>query len=306
MSQPIKKAMRGLLPAMLLMAFTQVLAQVDAPPNQGVVTLDYAIAETLQALGEPPQAVGGLSGYRVWLRDSQALPNAIELGSRHLPNLELIHSIEPAQILISPPAHANLTPKLGRLAPLKEWVVYEAAPLLQQRLSTLTMQLGELTGDQARANDYLIEVSAQFEALAEQLSSRRGSVKPVVLVSLMDERHARVFGQGSLEGLVLEQLGIDNAWVGAVNRWGFATVTVEQLFGLEGCVIMLESPYLPEGTQQTLLEQGIWQHWPAVTKQQATTVAVNYWHWGGWPSALRFAESLVEVLDVSTADSLER
>lgn len=291
--------MRGLLPAMLLMAFTQVLAQDDAPPNQGVVTLDYAIAETLQALGEPPQAVGGLSGYRVWWRDSQALPNVIELGSRHLPNLELIHSIKPAQILISPPAHANLTPQLSRLAPLKAWVVYETAPLLQQRLSTLTMQLGEQMGDQARANDYLSEVAAQFEALAAQRNSRVGSakpvVKPVVLVSLMDERHARVFGQGSLEGLVLEQLGIDNAWEGAVNRWGFATVTAEQLFGLEGCVIMLESPYSPEGTQQTLLMQGVWQHWPALTNQEATTVAVDYWHWGGWPSALRFAASLRDV-----------
>lgn len=287
--------MRGLLPAMLLMAFTQVLAQDDAPHNQGVVTLDYAIAETLQALGEPPQAVGGLSGYRVWWRDSQALPNVIELGSRHLPNLELIHSIEPAQILISPPAHANLTPQLSRLAPLKAWVVYETAPLLQQRLSTLTTQLGELIGDRARADHYLSEVVAQFEALAEQRNSRVGSAKPVVLVSLMDERHARVFGQGSLEGLVLEQLGIDNAWEGAVNRWGFATVTAEQLFGLEGCVIMLESPYSPEGTQQTLLMQGVWQHWSVLTNQEATTVAVDYWHWGGWPSALRFAASLRDI-----------
>ncbi|MDC6625458.1 Fe(3+)-hydroxamate ABC transporter substrate-binding protein FhuD, partial [Leclercia adecarboxylata] len=88
-------------------------------------------------------------------------------------------------------------------------------------------------GDPARANDYLSEVAAQFEALAAQRNSRVGSakpvVKPVVLVSLMDERHARVFGQGSLEGLVLEQLGIDNAWEGAVNRWGFATITAEQL-----------------------------------------------------------------------------
>ena len=292
--------MRGLLPAILLVTSTSVVGQSEEPPNQGLVTLDYAIAETLQALGATPQAVGGLSGYRVWWRDPQALPNVIELGSRHLPNLELIQDIAPSKILISPPAHANLIPQLSRLATVNEWVVYEAEPSLKQRLTTLTNQLGELTGNHSYAAEYLNTVEAQFEALAERRERSEGSAESIVLVSLMDERHARVYGPGSLEGLVLEQLGINNAWEGAVNRWGFATVTAEQLFSLEGYVIMLESPYTAEGTQQTLLEQGIWQHWPALTRQGATTLAVDYWHWGGWPSALRFAESLVEIF---TADS---
>ncbi|WP_027966327.1 ABC transporter substrate-binding protein [Halomonas halocynthiae] len=300
MSHPMKKAASGFLSAMLMMVSTQLLGQGEIPSNTAVVTLDYAIAETLQALGEPPQAVGGLSGYRVWWRDSQVLSTAMELGSRHLPNLELIQDIAPSHILISPPAHANLIPQLSRLAMLKKWVVYETPPALQQRLNNLTTQLAELTGDQAHANDYLIGVEAQFEALAEQRKHSERSAQSVVLVSLMDERHARVYGLGSLEGLVLEQLGINNAWEGDVNRWGFATVTAEQLFGLEGRVIMLESPYSAEGTQQTLLEQGIWQHWPALTSQDTTTLAVDYWHWGGWPSALRFAEALVDGLDAQT------
>ncbi|QPI64972.1 ABC transporter substrate-binding protein [Vreelandella venusta] len=297
MSHPIKKTTSGFLSAMLMVVSSQLLGQGEVPSNTAVVTLDYAIAETLQALGEPPQAVGGLSGYRVWWRDPQVLSTAMELGSRHLPNLELIQDIAPSHILISPPAHANLIPQLSRLATLKKWVVYETPPALQQRLNNLTTQLAELTGDQAHANDYLRGVEAQFEALAEQRKHSERSAQSVVLVSLMDERHARVYGQGSLEGLVLEQLGINNAWEGDVNRWGFATVTAEQLFGLEDYVIMLESPYSVEGTQQTLLEQGIWQHWPALTSQDTTTLAVDYWHWGGWPSALRFAESLVEALE---------
>ncbi|MGQ7286471.1 ABC transporter substrate-binding protein [Vreelandella venusta] len=302
MSHPIKKTTSGFLSAMLMMVSSQLLGQGEVPSNTAVVTLDYAIAETLQALGEPPQAVGGLSGYRVWWRDPQVLSTAMELGSRHLPNLELIQDIAPSHILISPPAHANLIPQLSRLATLKKWVVYETPPALQQRLNNLTTQLAELTGDQAHANDYLRGVEAQFEALAEQRKHSERSAQSVVLVSLMDERHARVYGPGSLEGLVLEQLGINNAWEGDVNRWGFATVTAEQLFGLEDYVIMLESPYSVEGTQQTLLEQGIWQHWPALTSQDTTTLAVDYWHWGGWPSALRFAEALVDILDANEAN----
>lgn len=301
MLQPIRKIICGLLPAIVLVASTPVLGQSEKPPHQGLVTLDYAIAETLQALGAPPQAVGGLSGYRIWWRDPYAFAAVMELGSRHLPNLELIQDIAPSHILISPPAHANLTPQLSRLATLKEWVVYETSPALQQRLNHLTTQLAQLTGGQAHANDYLSSVEGQFEALVEQRKQSERSAHSVVLVSLMDERHARVYGPGSLEGLVLEQLGINNAWEGEVNRWGFATVTAEHLFELEGRVIMLESPYSPAGTQQTLLEQGIWQHWPALASQDATTLAIDYWHWGGWPSALRFAESLVEVLGASDA-----
>lgn len=221
MSHPIKKTTSGFLSAMLMVVSSQLLGQGEVPSNTAVVTLDYAIAETLQALGEPPQAVGGLSGYRVWWRDPQVLSTAMELGSRHLPNLELIQDIAPSHILISPPAHANLIPQLSRLATLKKWVVYETPPALQQRLNNLTTQLAELTGDQAHANDYLRGVEAQFEALAEQRKHSERSAQSVVLVSLMDERHARVYGQGSLEGLVLEQLGINNAWEGDVNRWGF-------------------------------------------------------------------------------------
>ena len=135
MSHPIKKTTSGFLSAMLMVVSSQLLGQGEVPSNTAVVTLDYAIAETLQALGEPPQAVGGLSGYRVWWRDPQVLSTAMELGSRHLPNLELIQDIAPSHILISPPAHANLIPQLSRLATLKKWVVYETPPALQQRLN---------------------------------------------------------------------------------------------------------------------------------------------------------------------------
>ncbi|GGW32324.1 ABC transporter substrate-binding protein [Vreelandella hamiltonii] len=292
MLQIMRRAMCGLLPAMLLAA--PAWGQHDTPGN--VITLDYAIAETLQALGEPPEALGGLSGYRVWWRDPQALPAVVELGSRHLPNLELIQDIAPSHILISPPAHANLVPQLSRLAALKEWTIYQQGTPLSERLDGLTEQLGELAGVRSHADEYLQGVRAQLEILATHFQNHDQATQPLVLVSLMDERHARVFGQGSLENLVLEQLGLRNGWDGEVNRWGFATVTAGQLFELEGRVMLLESPYSAAGTQQTLLERGIWQYWPAVTRQEATTLSVAYWHWGGWPSALRFATSLVEAL----------
>ncbi|SDJ30553.1 ABC transporter substrate-binding protein [Billgrantia gudaonensis] len=271
-------------------------------PGEAAVTLDYAIGETLLALNAPPIAMGGVAGYRRWRRDADVMRGVVELGHRHLPNFERLQALAPTRVLISPPAHANLEGMLGRIAEVERYSLFGTSDSLSERLIALTQWLGELIGAEAGAQRYLNRYDARVRELRDYIGRLD---EPLIVLRLMDERHARVFGRGSLEDMVLNDLGIDNAWDGETSRWGIATLSAESLFEVEARALFLESPYSDVGTQSRLLGQGLWQHWPAVTRHDPLIVPVSHWHWGGLPSAMRFAESLVDGLSAGDVRSAE-
>ncbi|MCL7931018.1 hypothetical protein [Halomonas llamarensis] len=116
--------------------------------------------------------------------------------------------------------------------------------------------------------------------------------EPLFIAQILDDRHLRLYGSGSLEDMVLTRLGLENAWQGPTNDWGFSTLTISEAFQLEGKFILLRAAY--ELSDSTLPTSGLWQYW-----LDDTPASINryYWPWGGFFSALRFAESLVEALE---------
>ncbi|WP_162500912.1 ABC transporter substrate-binding protein [Modicisalibacter coralii] len=270
----------------------------DYENEVSLATFDFAIAETLDAIGHPPTFVSGLAGYETYSRQPDIIPTATDLGYRHLPNLELLASQPPDAILISPPAHVNLIPKLRKIADVKEYPLYnnypgKAAIDHWQILEDLTRQLGALTKDPPAAEQYIARTDRHFD----ELINRLGNVdSPVLIVRLMDERHARVYGHGSVEGMVLKRLGLHNAWEGKLGNWGFTTVTARALLDIKARIVFLDSPYDPPGGQRKLLQKGLWQHWPSVLRNDYAILSLDYWSWGGFPAARRFANSLVDGL----------
>lgn len=263
-----------------------------------LATFDFAIAETLTAIGYSPKFVAGLEGYETYSRKEGIIPHAIDLGYRHLPNLELLASLPPEHILISPPAHVGLIPKLREIADVKEYPFYSYLSNNDgqnhwEALEDMTSQLGAIVNDSAASDHYLGNVNSLFENLKRQLNDIGSSV---LMVRLIDERHARIYGKGSVEGMVLNRLALQNAWQGDLGKWGRATVSATSLFAVNAKLIFLDSPYDPVGGQEKLLTDGQWRHLPSVRQGNYTIIPVNYWSWGGLPSALRFAESLVDAL----------
>ncbi|WP_206478163.1 hypothetical protein [Halomonas sp. KRD171] len=94
--------------------------------------------------------------------------------------------------------------------------------------------------------------------------------------------------------MVITQLGLENAWQGPTNDWGFSTLTISEAFQLEGRFILLHPTYSQYTTDSALPTSGLWQHW---LDDPPVSIDVNYWPWGGFFSALRFAESLKEALE---------
>lgn len=271
-----------------------------------LATFDFAIAETLNAIGHPPTFLAGLKGYETYTRQGGVIPNTTNLGYRFLPNYELLASHPPQHILISPPAHTSLLPRLSEIADVKEYPLYNFSEINSgqshwEAVEALTRQLGTLVNDSAASEQYIERTNRYFDDLKSQLDSID---EAVLMVRLVDERHARVYGKGSVEGMVLNRLGLQNAWQDDLGQWGMTTISATPLFSIDAKMIFLESPYDPPGGQRQLLADGQWRHLPTVKEGNYLIISTNYWSWGGLPAARHFADSLASHLLESAAPPL--
>lgn len=274
-----------------ILFFLPVFASLaNAEEHEKLVTFDFAIADTLAALQQPPFAMAGVAQYRRFYREP-LLPDTLELGNRFQPNFEYLASLEPDAILISPPAHLNLERNLSRIADVIKIQLIGENLNIWQNLEQLTRKVGELNNQQQQAQELIESAQARLAVIAAQIAR---PVDPLLVVEIRDDRHVRIYGHGSLEDMVITQLGLENAWQGPTNDWGFSTLTISEAFQLEGRFILLRPTYSQSLTDSALPTSGLWQHWLDDTP---VTIDVNYWSWGGFFSALRFAESLKEALE---------
>ncbi|MCW4148805.1 ABC transporter substrate-binding protein [Vreelandella janggokensis] len=283
---------------LISLLMNKALSASDENSVAPLATFDFAIAETLNAIDHPPRFLSGLRGYETYSRQDGILPDTTNLGYRHLPNLELLASDPPSHILISPPAHASLLPRLRNIADVKEYPLYQHADGEGEHngweiIEELTLQLGDLVEDPDAAERYIKQSRRHFTSLKQALADIDS---PLLVVRLMDERHARVYGAGSVEGMMLNRLGLENAWQKDLGQWGMTTVSATPLFDIDAKLVFLDSPYGPDGGVEQLISDGQWRHLPNVKQGNYTIIPVNYWSWGGLPAARRFADSLASYL----------
>lgn len=261
-------------------------ARAEAPD---IATLDWTLAETLLALGVTPQSVAQIDAYHDWVGQPQLPRSVADLGLRTQPNLELLASLDPKHILISP-MFASLGPLLERIAPVTLIGIYAPDSAPWSSMLAATREVAALVERPASA-ERLIERSEAHLARARQQIPQ--GVPPLLLVQFMDDRHVRVFGESGLYQAVLERLGIDNAWTGPTNYWGFSLVGLEALADIDAQLVVIEP--LPVGVAARLEDSGLWRNLKAVTQHPVIRLA-PVWSFGSLPSARRFADLLVDAL----------
>lgn len=262
-------------------------------PAQGaaprVATLDWTLAETLVALGVDPLAVAQVDAYHAWVAEPALPPTVADLGLRTQPNLELLASLDPDQILLST-MFTNLAPRLSRIAPVETLSLYHADNKTWEEMRRLTRRVAALIDRPAAAESLIVDTETALSRLRDRLPA---SPPPLLMVQFMDERHVRVFGDNGLFQAVLDRLGIANAWPGPTNAWGFSLVGLEALAGIEAQLVVVE-PF-PAGVEAALADSGLWQSLPGVRDGSLITLP-PVWSFGALPSARRFAETLVAAL----------
>jgi iron complex transport system substrate-binding protein len=257
-----------------------------------VAALDWALAETMLALGHDPIAVVAASDWDRWVVEPRLPRAVVDLGLQPEINFELLAALKPDLILTSPFVR-HLEPVLARIAETVRLSIFEkgAVPLAQPR--ALTNMLGERLGRVDAARNFL----AAAEQHLDGCRARIGALDPLplLLVNFMDARHVRVYGGAGLYQNVLDRIGVINAWAGETNYWGYATVGIEELASSRNLRLIAFEP-IPPDARATLQRSPLWSRLPFVAAGQVS-VLPPVLMFGAMPSALRFARLLVEHLE---------
>lgn len=273
-------ALLGLLPS--------GIAAAPAPAPARVAAVDWAMLETVLALGLVPVAGTELVHYSHWVVTPPVPAPVADLGLRGAPNLELLLGTGP-DLILSSHFYAGIRHRLGRIAPVRESAINAPNGRPYARALAETAELGALLG-RAEAARTLVE------ATEAAMDTHRGTLtgtarRPVLLMNFGDSRHIRTFGADSLLGSVLERLGLSNAWTDRTQYRASATVGIERLAEMPDAVLVVVEP-TPPGVEPVLDSSPLWHALPSVRAGSLIRLpAVN--SFGALPAAARFADLLV-------------
>ncbi|OOF56471.1 iron ABC transporter substrate-binding protein [Rodentibacter genomosp. 2] len=262
--------------------------QISAGESQaGYATVDWSVAETLIALGEPPLAVGDVKSYQTWVMEPRLPHTTIDLGIRLQPNFELIstlsHSLN-AQPLTFIHSHfyAALNNKLSTYGKVYNVAFYKEGNAWHNIVAA-TQEIGRIIGKPQAVQTLLENYEKKIAEYRPHLMPFTD--RPVALVQFIDTRHLRIYGENSLLGAVIQQLGFQNAYSHKVNDWGFQNIEITELAKLPpNTRFVVIKPY-PNNIASALTHNTLWQHLP-MAKEPLILPAV--WTFGALPSAERF------------------
>ena len=261
-----------------------------------IATLDWTVAETLIALGEPPVAVGDVKSYRQWVAQPQLPANTLDLGLRMQPNPELLIPLSKADqkaplIFINTGFYASATPLLQRFAKQVYSVDFYAEGDAWQNILTASKQVSDIINRPQAFERLIRHYQQKLAEIRPHLQAFRD--RPLALVQFVDSRHLRIYAPNSPFGAVLAQLGLQNAWSGTQNNWGFETINVTQLAKLpQNSRLVVIKPY-PANIETDLKYNTLWRH---LTMARDPLILPAIWTFGGIPSAQRFAQALADGL----------
>lgn len=113
-----------------------------------------------------------------------------------------------------------------------------------------TRRLGKIIGDPAAAEKLIAGTENLFARAKPALSAYRG--RPFAVVQFVDGRHLRIYGKTSLFQAVFDKLGLNNAWTGKSNEWGFENITLLDLAKLPPDTLLIIVKPHPQNTRATL------------------------------------------------------
>lgn len=261
-----------------------------------IASLDYGLAQHLLVLGAPLMALADANEWNTWVAEPPLPADVIDLGTSLSPNIELLAALRP-DLVLTTDFVGMAEGQISRMAPVERLTIYsEGGSPLPKALDTVR-RLGELLGLEARAAAYLKETDDFFAACAERARPFRN--KPVLLLSFLDPRHARVYSRPGMQQDVMDRLGLKNAWTEGGNYWGFASVGLEKLAQAGDAVALAD--YMPPDIEATLERSPLWLSLPFRRGKGPIPVMPTVAAFGGVPAARRLASLLLDALERQAA-----
>ncbi|XTZ37656.1 Fe(3+)-hydroxamate ABC transporter substrate-binding protein FhuD [Salmonella enterica] len=278
-----------------LMALSPVLwkmrnAQAATIDPSRIVALEWLPVELLLALGITPYGVADVPNYNLWVNEPALPASVIDIGLRTEPNLELLTQMKPS-FLVWSAGYGPSDEKLARIAPGRGFTFSDGKKPLAMAKHSLN-EMAQLLNLEPAAKKHL----AAFDALIAEKKphfSRRGD-RPLLMITLLDDRHVLVFGPNCLFQEVLDEFGIRNAWHGETTFWGSVTVGIDRLAEYKDADVLCFD-HGNEQAMQRLMATPLWQAMPFVRAGRFQRVPA-VWFYGATLSAMHFARVLDNAL----------
>lgn len=256
-----------------------------------VAVVDWALLETLLALGHTPAAAVELRLFRR-LAVEPAVPETVaDLGLRGSIHFERVAAVRPDVVYgsnYSAWAHAMLE----RIAPVRMLTIYEAGADPYPRAVAALHAIAADLDREARARAYHAETERRIEAARIRLAPHAG--RPLLIANLGDARHFRAFGEDSMFGEMGRRLGFANAWGPRTSYSATAPVGIERIAEMGEAILAIVGPVPPEAAA-TLPDSAHWNAMPPVRDGRVVVLdPVN--PFGGLPAARRFVRLLAQGL----------
>lgn len=273
---------------LVCMLVCMVTGPVAAQTSPRIVTTDWAVAETLMALDYPPVGVGEKAAYDRWVKEPVLPDSTADIGLRVQPNLELLRYLKP-DLVINASWFQNLL--LKNIPDTRVHVLdfFTGQGIAWEHTLSCTRELAALIGRTAQAEAYIRLVEQEFAQYRQRLLPVGD--RPVVVVQFVDARHLRVFGNNSLYNVVLQKIGLTNAWQGQTNAWGVSNIDLAQLAQLPPDTRLIVVHPHPANVAQQLDKSLLWKRLP-FSDPANTVVLPAIWNFGALPAMRRFAQTL--------------
>jgi ABC-type Fe3+-hydroxamate transport system substrate-binding protein len=285
---------RDFLAALAASSIIPTVATADA--DWRVASLDWALTETLLALGRKPIAMVAAADWSRFVIDPPLPSGVADLGLQQEINLELLAALKPDLILTSPFV-PDIDRVLQKIAPTLRLSIFERTSVPLEHSRALTRTMGQRLDRVAEAERFLANAERMFDTYRARLAVRKPP--PVLLVNFIDARHVRVYGGSGLFQNALDRIGLTNAWTGKTNYWGFATVGIEELATDKDLRLISFEP-VPADARPTLERSPLWSRLPFVEAGHVSVLPPVFM-FGAMPSALRCARLLTQHLDGPSA-----
>jgi ABC-type Fe3+-hydroxamate transport system substrate-binding protein len=276
----------------LLLLPGEVASPKQETPSERIMTTDWAVAETLAALHVPFVGMGEKRSYHKWVASPVLSDDVVDFGMRVQPNLGVLESLRPT-LLINSTWYTRFLPAALLKTPSKIVDFFPDNVASWEHFTAATRLTGEITGYTDNADKLIAQTQHLLQQQAQQLAPY--AHRPVAVVQFMDARTVRIYGDNSLYGVALAQLGLRNAWNKPTDIWGNIVVPLTDLANFSSDTIILAIRPLPLNIDRLLNNNVVWQNLPA-NQPGNTHFLPAIWSFGGLVSLQRFSTAATQAI----------
>ncbi|MBV6622437.1 MAG: iron-siderophore ABC transporter substrate-binding protein [Rivularia sp. (in: Bacteria)] len=264
-----------------------------------IVALEWVYVENLLALGIQPVGIADIKGYKNFVNiKPQLADSVVDIGTRAEPSIEAIAKLKPDLILGVEQRHKEIYILLKSIAPTFLFNPYPSAKKanqLEEMQQTFT-KIAKTVNREDKGKLILDEMQQSFDNAKKQLDNIKVSENKFVLAQLSNSGpQLRLFSDNSMAVQILNKIGLENAFEGKFDAFGFNTVWVEALPEVEDTNFI----YISADNNvywQNLQNNPVWKGLEFVQQNRVYPIEPDTWVFGGPLSAQLLVEKVVAAL----------